>query len=317
MRKMLRLFLVCINKVLGVFSFELRRKNPPKKTFSQVWEHLMKYAPVLDSVPELKTEAPDCEPVRKIWQFWWQGVENAPPIVVRCLESVRRHCAGYEIVVLDKNNFRDYVDIPERVLGILENGGMCISHLSDYIRIELLAKYGGIWLDALTFLTDSLPRDIARSRFFAFSLPYWLLLGDVPSVRLFCALERGAFPNNNGLACNSGVIVARPGSRIILAVKALQEAYWKNEDFVVEYLYIQYFMTMAILLNERCKQEYRTMPKHDVMRTNLLRFSLSEPYDEMFVSEAIKLSPLHKTTYKVADCSADSVYNKIVLGGIC
>ncbi len=89
---------------------------------------------------------------RVIWQFWDKGEENAPPIVRRCLQSVCEF-GGYRQVVLNDENFCEFVNLPECIVEKYKNGTISKAHFSDILRVALLCIYGGVWLDATVFLS--------------------------------------------------------------------------------------------------------------------------------------------------------------------
>ena len=102
-----------------------------------------------------------------IWSLWWQGEENAPETVKACFASVRRNCgSNHELKVITKENFREYLDVPEHVIKKLESGMITITHLSDILRMGLLYKYGGLWLDATILVTKKIPEEIFESKYF-------------------------------------------------------------------------------------------------------------------------------------------------------
>lgn len=68
---------------------------------------------------------------KKIWFCWLQGLEAAPEVVKACYHSLTRHLEvagrgstgspivrndGYEIIVIDGKNWREYVELPEYVV---------------------------------------------------------------------------------------------------------------------------------------------------------------------------------------------------------
>lgn len=77
-----------------------------------------------------------------IWTYW--DDPNVPLLTQKCLDNWKRMCPEYEIKVLNKNDVPDeYKDLtPQRQ--------------SDWLRVERLKTYGGIWLDASVILTESL-----------------------------------------------------------------------------------------------------------------------------------------------------------------
>ena len=91
-----------------------------------------------------------------IWVCWFQGLENAPFIVKQCIASIKRHAGGRKVVVITEQNLADYVTFPSFILRLREKGKISNAHYSDLLRLELLIKYGGIWIDATCYLTDSI-----------------------------------------------------------------------------------------------------------------------------------------------------------------
>lgn len=93
-----------------------------------------------------------------IWVFWAQGIDNAPPVVHTCLHQIERMKGPHQVLVLDKDSYKEYVDIPDIVLRELENGKITLTHFSDILRFALLYKYGGWWMDATIYPTTPLDR---------------------------------------------------------------------------------------------------------------------------------------------------------------
>ncbi len=86
---------------------------------------------------------------RVIWAYWNGGT---PPLLIqRCLENWRIFNPDFAIHVLDDQSvLRHIPEIPP------ELQSLPVAKRSDWIRLELLRRYGGIWLDASTILTESL-----------------------------------------------------------------------------------------------------------------------------------------------------------------
>lgn len=83
-----------------------------------------------------------------IWIYW--DSETLPEIVRMCIEQVKKLCSDYEVMVLNENNVHNYITLPE------VNGSLPKSNVADIIRLLLLKKYGGVWMDASIFLTEGL-----------------------------------------------------------------------------------------------------------------------------------------------------------------
>jgi mannosyltransferase OCH1-like enzyme len=90
----------------------------------------------------------DPEPVRRIWVMWWQGVNNAPALVKKCVNILKQKSPDYEVTFLDKDNYHEYVQIPMYITDKFNGGGISIANYSDVIRMALLYQYGGYWIDS-------------------------------------------------------------------------------------------------------------------------------------------------------------------------
>lgn len=78
-----------------------------------------------------------------IWTFW-DG--DLPPLVKACIESWKRYNPEYKVIVLNKQNVQEY--LPEPDLSKMRHVNAFVQRYSDFVRIHILAKHGGIWLDS-------------------------------------------------------------------------------------------------------------------------------------------------------------------------
>ena len=51
--------------------------------------------------------------IRTIYILWFQGFNNAPPVVKMCVKSWKYYNKKWNIVLLDNNNIKKYIDINE------------------------------------------------------------------------------------------------------------------------------------------------------------------------------------------------------------
>ena len=75
-----------------------------------------------------------------IWVMWWQGESSAPELVRMCIDSMRKNANGAEVVVIDKNNYYQYADIPSYIIEKHEKGYISFAQLSDIMRIYLISS---------------------------------------------------------------------------------------------------------------------------------------------------------------------------------
>ena len=108
---------------------------------------------------------------KTIWFVWFQGMERAPEVVRRCHETWLRQNAGWDVVTLDETSLGEFASLD------YANGALAKqspNHRANVLRMELLARHGGVWVDATCFcvrpLDEWLPAQMS-SGFFAFARP--------------------------------------------------------------------------------------------------------------------------------------------------
>jgi hypothetical protein len=108
-----------------------------------------------------------------IWTLWLQGWDEAPEVVQTCLKTWQAHNPDWRIQALSSADLDRYLDA---TLFNSLTGGKDIQPeaLSDIIRILLLERYGGVWVDSTVYclkpLDAWLPEKLAGG-FFAFAKP--------------------------------------------------------------------------------------------------------------------------------------------------
>ena len=92
-------------------------------------------------------------PSRYVWTCWLQGLDNAPDLVKVCHASLCEYIKDRSVVVLTNKNLQQYVTLPEYILRKHEQGIIPDAAFSDMLRLELLCKHGGTWIDATVLCT--------------------------------------------------------------------------------------------------------------------------------------------------------------------
>jgi hypothetical protein len=103
--------------------------------------------------------------------LWYQGLDRAPLVVKKCVESWIRENPGWDVVVLDAESLKRYVtpDLPPDKLARLD-----LTKQSNLVRLQLLADFGGVWADATVLCLRPLDEwidECTASGFFAFAFP--------------------------------------------------------------------------------------------------------------------------------------------------
>lgn len=168
-----------------------------------------------------------------IWTCWWQGEESATPLVKKCIESIRINAGNHPVVLIDKDNWSDYVEIPEHIKKKFDEGIIPIPKLANVIRNALLNKYGGIWLDGTVFTFNPIPEDV-------FSMPIFTCKQIRDSeVRRFIS-QTGTLDNwaNN-------MIGGRAGHPLFMFLSEYFSEYWKKFSSDIDYLWYDYGIRLA------------------------------------------------------------------------
>ena len=238
-----------------------------------------KYTNLIEKYKYIKDEEHNTNSPEKIWICWWQGLENAPYIVKKCVENVRKYAGNREIIIINENNYKEYVDIPEYIIQKLENNQMSITHFSDVLRINILNKFGGVWLDSTCFITskDFLPEN---TNFYTVKLPY----------------------NENEPCISKGkwCVFFMKGSKENILFKFMKEfydEYWKQEDKVIDYFLMDYMIEIAYENIPSIKKMIDEVPENN-SQIHDLKNKLNEKFDKIEYAKLLKTNSIHKLAHE-------------------
>lgn len=216
----------------------------------------------------------------RIWICWWQGLDNAPEIVKACVESIKRNAGKYEVTIITEENYKEYVHIPEWVEEKRSKGIISRTHMSDILRLCLLAEHGGMWLDA-TFLC--VKPEIEQY----FTYPLWSIKR--PDY-LHCSIASGYFATYS-LQCNYA-------NRFIFAtIRDFFLHYWQTNDKLIDYLTLDYMIVLAQKYDERIAEAFKQIIPNNPMCDELFKV-LGEPFSQENWNELTKDTTLFKLTWK-------------------
>jgi hypothetical protein len=215
-----------------------------------------------------------------IWSLWWQGEEQAPNIVKKCLESQKKMLVfpGIEYHILTQDNWKDYIELPDYILQKVLDGRITLTHFSDLIRAELLRKYGGVWIDATVLCTE--PVDLRMK-----SNPFFTVRVDEESD--FYTLGRW-----------TGFFIGDEKNSLLFDFMA--EAfryYWKKEDDLIVYLLIDYLIAIAYDQFESVRKNVSSVPVTNIELWSMLR-KMNSTYDEKEWNRITTSTTFFKLSYK-------------------
>lgn len=233
----------------------------------------------------------------KVWVCWFQGLDNAPDLVKRCYESLKQNLTDREIILITSDNMCDYVDFPEYILDKWKCGQITHTHMTDLLRLELLIKYGGMWIDATVLCTSK--RENIPNYFFDSDLFLYQILK----------------PGRDGQAqfISSWLISAKSNNKVLMMTRFLCYEYWKRNDKMVDYFLLHDFIAISLEYNEK---EWNQIIPRDNASPHMLLLRLFDKYDEKIWDAIIEQTPFHKLSYKFNDDQKElnGTYYKILLG---
>ena len=218
----------------------------------------------------------------KVWVCWFQGIDNAPDVVKKCYESLKVILTDREIILVTSDNMCDYVEFPDFILEKWKAGQITHTHMTDLLRLELLIKYGGMWIDA-TVLCISRREEI----------PDYFFNSDL---FLYQTLKPGR--DGQALPVSSWLISAKTNNKILMETRFLCYEYWKKNTEMVDYFLFHDFLTIALEHNEK---EWKKIIPRDNAAPHMLLLRFFDEYDEETWNAIKQQTPFHKLTYKFSE----------------
>lgn len=236
------------------------------------------YGTFVNNLPPAACLPSKDRPEKIIWSCWLQGIDNAPDIVRACHQCLWKKYPDYKKILITEVNFSDYIDIPPHILkkwreGIITNNGF-----ANILRLALLIKFGGLWLDATVLCTaEKIPDYISDYPFFAYS-SWKYITGDIRPISNWC-------------------LAAAPGHALIRAVYSCLCQYWQDHDDLVDYFIFHMFFRLVIA---KYAALWHSVPRVSNVPPHLMQFEMDRNYNEKRFAELKSMSAFHKLTWRIS-----------------
>lgn len=215
---------------------------------------------------------------KKVWFCWFQGINEAHKLVKCCFNRIKEVFKDYEVILITKDNYNEYINVPDYIISKWQNGIISNTHFSDIIRIELLAKHGGIWIDSTVYCTcDTVPSYIEKNPMFLFK--------EINLNRL----------DENIIVASSWFIKSNKNNNIILLTRDLLHEYWKNADRLIDYFLLHLFFSMA---SKKYTTDWNSIPNFNNVNPHIMQFELGKKYNKERFTYYKEISDFHKLSYK-------------------
>lgn len=215
--------------------------------------------------------------IDQIWFFWWTGLDNAPPIVKMCIESIQRNFKYGKVTVITSENYMKFTSIPSYVIEKFNAHKFKVVHFTDIYRTSLLASKGGMWIDATIFVNKEISMDW-------FNYPFYTIHFDDDFDLIFgkwCGFIQSSYIN---------CIVPKFVSEMLFA-------YWEKFDRLVPYFLIDYMFIIGYDFIPAFNRLIQKVPLNNG-GVHQLYNHINEQYSENLFNEIWSSSGFFKLTWK-------------------
>lgn len=253
----------------------------------------------LKDIKKMKVIKGSSKNSNKVWWCWLQGENNCPKLQKICLNSLKKELKDRDIVVISKDNMYDYISFPNYIIEKYEKGIISNTHFSDLLRLELLIKYGGTWIDSSVLCTNY-NHDFFDKPLFVYK-----------NCNNIWYANRSKF-NQEPMIADNWFITSEIGNPILIAVRDLLYKYWKDHNYLVDYFIFHYFFTLVVLY--KYNDLFNSIPTIPHVIPHLLQNEYFNKYNEIEINHILNQSSFHKMTNKVdlGTIRDDSFYKMII-----
>lgn len=223
-----------------------------------------------------------------VWTMWWQGENALPEILKVCYKSHLKYIdqSKYKYTMITKDNYTDYIIIPDYIEEKLKKGIISFTHFSDLLRIMLVRKYGGAWIDITLLLTSQLNPLIFNYCFYSFNQKD----SDYLPVGFGQTITK----------CNWAgfFLCAPPDSNLFCFVEKCLLKYWKDYDYTLDYFLLNLIIRLGYNEIDQIARAVKCVPLNN-KKLYCLQPLMNKCYSEEVFRSICKDTHFFKLTQKV------------------
>ncbi len=243
-----------------------------------------------------------------IWWCWLQGKEQAPYIVQACYNSLKRNLPEYEIRVIDAENWKEYIELPDYIVKKWEKKQIPSALFSDLLRLQLLIKYGGTWIDSTVFCTGfngskvDPPVEPAHARETESKLSSPLAQSQPSSAQKYLDADLFLFQytpegTTNNISISNWFISAHSNNEILMTLKDMLFAYWKDYNCTLDYYIFHLFFSM---IAKEYPEQIAAMPYGQSQNSLVQLHHWGEKFDQKKWDKLTSRVCFHKLAFRVS-----------------
>lgn len=264
-----------VNNKLGEILLDIREKIILNDFAHRFDDILRQYSS--EKIPEgtITKDAP-------IWIFWGQGEEKMPPLVHSCYRSVLKYAEEHPVHLVTMKNYQQYVDIPDYIIQKLKAESITWATFSDIMRVSLLSKWGGIWLDATIYMTQPFPERMYQNSFFTVGHPaVYGMVRLEPSRCKWRMFLMGSIPDHFMMRC----------------WRDLFYEYEREFDYLIDYFLVDYLLRL-MKVNNLVVDQILSQVTQQPMIIYDLQNKLNDEYSEEKYTALSQASFFYKMSYR-------------------
>ena len=198
--------------------------------------------------------------------------------------------------MLEKDTIEKYIEFPKLIKKKMDLGIIDYTKISDILRVSLLAKYGGTWVDATIYIKEDFDSSLLLQDY------YTIKTGEIEEYSPNISQNRwkGFFLSGN--------------SSLFGFTRDFFFEYYSRYDIAVDYLLIDYIFDLAYKYDEKIRNQ---MLKLEKSNPNLfwLEKNLGDEFNQGLWDGITRNTKVFKTTYKLSEeikLNKSNFYSKLI-----
>lgn len=230
-----------------------------------------------------------------IWWCWLQGEDKIPELSSICLNSLKEKIPDYKINIVTLDNLSEYVELPRIIYTKFKAGWISGAHFSDIIRLALLAKYGGIWIDSTVYCTDNkMIKTIENNNMFM----YQNLMSS----------------NSNIIKMSNWLMATKKGNPFFKEASRLLNNYYVSANYTEDYYVCHLILTF--LLTQKYSKIWNEMDIFNNTDPHMLQFRLTDQFSLDVWNRILMKASFHKLNRHLSMKKGNTFYNYIKNGEV-
>lgn len=218
-----------------------------------------------------------------VWICWWQGLDKAPELVKMCVDSIAKKMPSdrVEIKIITIDNLEEYIVLPHYIKEKFDKGIIDYTHMSDIVRVALLYKYGGMWIDSTYFMADEIDLDKI------IELKFWTHWNS--------KIANKDFVTHGKWSCN--LMYSEPGGIVPAFILRCWYSYWEKMNKLIDYQVFDYIIRIGYEEVSVIREMITRCPQSE---PNLFELQgvMNKEFDENKWHNLLENTNLFKLSYK-------------------